>query len=103
MRIYVGNMPFSMTDGQLRELFESYGKVDAVDIVTDRQTGRPRGFAFVEMPEETEARRAIEGLHEHNAEGRNLNVNEARPRENRGGGRRGGGNFSGGGGRRNRW
>ena len=105
MRIYVGNMPFSMTDGQLRELFEPFGKVEAVDIITDRVTGRPRGFAFVEMPEEEEGRKAIAELHEHNADGRNLNVNEARPRENRGrrggGGGGGGGGYGGGGG--NRW
>ena len=95
MRIYVGNMPFSMTDEQVRELFEQHGKVEAVDIIKDRETGRPRGFAFVEMGEESEGRKAIEALHDHNVEGRNLNVNEARPREERG--RRGGG------GRRDRW
>lgn len=97
MRIYVGNMPFSMTDEQVRELFEQYGKVDSVDIIKDRETGRPRGFAFVEMPEEAEGRKAVEALHEYNADGRNLNINEARPREERG--RRGG--F--GGAKRNRW
>ncbi|MDJ0762262.1 MAG: RNA-binding protein [Myxococcota bacterium] len=101
MRIYVGNMPFSMNDDQVRELFEAHGRVESVDIITDRQTGRPRGFAFVDMPDESEGRKAIEALHEFQAEGRNLNVNEARPREDRGGGggRRGG--FGGGG--RNRW
>ena len=98
MRIYVGNMPFSMSDEQLRGLFEEHGQVESVNVITDRQTGRPRGFAFVEMPEEGEARKAIEALHEHMAEGRSLNVNQARPREDR---RRGGG--GGGGGGRNRW
>ncbi len=95
-------MPFSMTDGQLRELFDQYGKVDAVDIITDRETGRPRGFAFVEMAEEAEARKAIENLHDYSSDGRNLNVNEARPREDRrrrgGGGGGGGGGYGGGGG-----
>ncbi|MCP4605621.1 MAG: RNA-binding protein [Proteobacteria bacterium] len=94
-------MSFGMTDGQLRELFEQYGNVDKVDIITDRETGRPRGFAFVEMGEEAEGRKAIENLHDQNADGRNLNVNEARPREDRrprGGG--GGGGYSGG---NNRW
>ena len=94
MRIYVGNMPFSMNDGQLRELFETHGTVETVDIITDRETGRPRGFAFVEMSEETDAKKAIETLHEYSADGRNLNVNAARPREDR---RRNGG-FGGGGG-----
>jgi cold-inducible RNA-binding protein len=98
VRIYVGNMPFNMTDEQVRELFEQHGKVDSIDIIKDRETGRPRGFAFVEMPEEAEARKAIEALQEYNADGRNLNINEARPREERG--RRGGG-F--GGAKRNRW
>ena len=100
MRIYVGNMPFSMSDDQVRELFEQHGKVDSVNIITDSQTGRPRGFAFVDMPDETEGQKAIEALHEYDAEGRNLNVNEARPREDRGP-RRGG--YGGGGGGRNRW
>ena len=103
MRIYVGNMPFSMNDEQLRELFESYGQVETVDIITDRETGRPRGFAFVEMSLDDDAQKAIENLHEYSAEGRNLNVNQARPREDRG--RRGGGGYGGGGGGggRNRW
>lgn len=100
MRIYVGNMPFSMTDEQLRELFEPYGKVENVDVITDRETGRPRGFAFVEMPEELDAKKAIENLHELNSEGRNLNVNIARPREDR---RSRGGGGGGGYGGRNRW
>ena len=104
MRIYVGNMPFSMNDEQVRELFEQHGKVDSVNIITDRQTGRPRGFAFVDMPDEAEGHKAIEALHEFESEGRNLNVNEARPREDRGGQRRGGGGgYGGGGGGRNRW
>lgn len=86
-----------MTDEQLRELFEPYGKVENVDVITDRETGRPRGFAFVEMPEELDAKKAIENLHELNSEGRNLNVNIARPREDRRS--QGGGGYGG----RNRW
>ena len=88
-----------MSDEQVRELFEQHGKVDSVDITKDRQTGRPRGFAFVDMPDENEGQKAIEALHEFESEGRNLNVNEARPREDRSQ-RRGG---YGGGGGRNRW
>ncbi len=86
MKIYVGNMPFSMDDGQLRSLFEEFGNVDSLNIITDRETGRPRGFGFIEMADE-DARKAISELHEREVEGRRLNVNEARPRENRGGGR----------------
>ncbi len=103
MRIYVGNMPYNMSGDELRTLFESYGQVDSVSIITDRETGRPRGFGFVEMGNESEARSAIEGLAEHEASGRKLNINEARPRvDRRGGGGGGRGNF-GGGGRRNNY
>lgn len=88
MNIYVGNMPFSMDEGQLRSLFEEYGEVDSVNVITDRDTGRPRGFGFVEMADEG-AQKAIAELHEREVEGRRLNVNEARPkRNNRGGGGR---------------
>jgi RNA recognition motif-containing protein len=90
MKIYVGNMPFSMDEGQLRSLFSEFGDVDSVNVITDRETGRPRGFGFVEMQDE-DARTAISELHEKEVEGRNLNVNEARPRQNRGGGGGGGG------------
>lgn len=88
MRIYVGNMPFSMDELQLRTLFEPYGQVASVDIITDRETGRPRGFGFVEMLHENEGRTAIQSLEDYVTEGRTLNINEARPRENRGGSRR---------------
>ncbi len=84
MKIYVGNMPFSMSESQTRDLFEEFGEVDSVNVITDRETGRPRGFAFVEMQDD-DARKAISALHEREVEGRKLNVNEARPRENRGG------------------
>jgi RNA recognition motif-containing protein len=90
MKIYVGNMPFSLNESQTRTLFEEFGEVESVNVITDRETGRPRGFAFVEMQDE-DARKAIAEMHEKEIEGRKLNVNEARPRENRGGGRRGGG------------
>jgi cold-inducible RNA-binding protein len=91
MKIYVGNMPFSMTEDDLRTLFNEFGEVDSVNVITDRDTGRPRGFAFVEMGDDGAAQKAISDLAGKEIEGRTLNVNEARPRENRGGGRRGGG------------
>jgi RNA recognition motif-containing protein len=94
MNIYVGNLSFKTTDTELREAFESFGNVSSVNIITDRETGRPRGFAFVEMPNAEEGRKAVESLNGQNMGGRALTVNEARPREDRG---RGGG---GGGGRR---
>ncbi|MBW2277084.1 MAG: RNA-binding protein [Deltaproteobacteria bacterium] len=83
MRIYVGNMPFSMGEADLRELFAGFGEVVSADIITDRETGRPRGFGFVEMPDE-DGRKAIAELHEREIDGRMLKVNEARPREDRG-------------------
>lgn len=92
MKMYVGNMPFSMSESELRELFENHGTVDSVNIITDRDTGRPRGFGFVEMSDDTAARAAMEALDNAMVDGRNLKVNEARPRnDNRGGGGRGGG------------
>jgi RNA recognition motif-containing protein len=100
MKIYVGNMPFSMNEGQLRSLFEEFGEIDSVNVITDRETGRPRGFAFVEMNDEESAQKAITALENREIDGRKLNVNKARPREERGG--RGGGGGGGGGGR-NRW
>ena len=87
MKIYIGNMSFSMDESQLRGLFEEFGEVDSANIITDRESGRPRGFAFVEM-QDADARKAIEELNEREVEGRKLNVNEARPREDRGRGRR---------------
>ena len=87
MKIYVGNMPFSMDESQLRGLFEEFGEVDSANVITDRETGRPRGFAFVEM-QDADARKAIEELNEREVDGRKLNVNEARPREDRGRGHR---------------
>lgn len=95
--IYVGNCPYDVTEDQLRDLFAAYGEVEKVNIITDRDTGRPRGFAFVEMTEGSAAEAAIKGVNGTDLGGRALNVNEARPkRDGGGGGRRGGG----GGGRR---
>ena len=80
-RIYVGNLPFSASDHDVRELFEEYGTVDSVHLITDRETGRPRGFGFVEMSEGADE--AIEALNQSQMSGRSLTVNEARPREAR--------------------
>ena len=92
-KIYVGNLPFSASQDQVRDLFSAHGEVTSVAIITDRETGRPRGFGFVEMESGAEA--AIETLNGTEMDGRNLNVSEAKPREDRGGG--------GGGGGRDRW
>ncbi|HEY4933785.1 MAG TPA: RNA-binding protein [Terriglobales bacterium] len=100
--IYVGNLPFDATEDQLRGLFEAYGPVDKASIVTDRDTGQPRGFAFVEMTDDDAATKAMEALNGTNLGGRNLNINEARPKTDRprggGGGGGGRGGFGGGGG-----
>ena len=88
MKIYVGNIPFSMGENELTDLFQPYGELHSVNVITDRETGRPRGFAFVEM-EDDSARKAISELANAEVGGRTLNINEARPREDRGG--RGGG------------
>ena len=85
MQIYVGNLAFTATIDDVRQLFESYGDVARVNLPEDRETGRPRGFGFVEMPNDTEARAAIAGLNGKDLGGRSLMVNEARPREERGG------------------
>ena len=95
MNIYVGNMPYSMTDEEVKELFGAHGTVDAVRIVMDRDSGRPKGFAFVEMNNAAEAKAAIEAINGSEVGGRSLVVNEARPREDRprnNVNRRGGGN-----------
>lgn len=92
--IFVGNLEFGSTEDSVRTLFEAYGKVDRVSMVTDRDTGRPRGFAFVEMGDAGEADRAIAALNGHTLDGRALNVNEARPKGEGGrGGAGGGGGF----------
>lgn len=89
MKIYVGNMPFSMNEDELRDLFTTHGAVDSVSVVTDRDSGRPRGFAFVEMPDDSAAQAAIDALDGSDASGRRLTVNPARPKPDRGS--RGGG------------
>jgi RNA recognition motif-containing protein len=81
MRIFVGNVAFSTSEFDLEELFGRYGRVTRATIATDRTTGHSRGFAFVEMPDATEAQAAIEALHGSSFGGRPLTVNEARPRE----------------------
>jgi len=99
MKIYVGNLPWSIDESALSQLFESYGEVTSANIITDRETGRSRGFGFIEMHDDEQARGAIAGLAEHQVDGRALNVNEAKPRPDRGGGGGGGGRSGGGGGR----
>jgi cold-inducible RNA-binding protein len=98
--IFVGNLSFGATDESVRTLFASHGTVERVNIVTDRDTGQPRGFGFVEMTDDAEAGRAIAALNGKDLDGRALNVNEAHPKPAGGGGRRAGG---GGGGNRDRW
>jgi hypothetical protein len=96
MNIYVGNLAFSATEEDLRQAFAKFGEVASVNIIMDRETGRSRGFAFVEMPDSAQANEAIEEVNGMEIAGRSVTVNEARPRSDRS---RGGG----GGGRRGRW
>ena len=96
--VYVGNMSFDTTEATLRQAFEAYGEVTSVNIVTDRYSGRPRGFAFVEMATDEAARAAIAALNGQDLDGRTLKVDEAKPRRSSGGG--GGGDRGGG---RDRW
>jgi RNA recognition motif-containing protein len=93
MKIYVGNMSFDSSEAELRKAFEAHGTVDSVTIIMDRDTGRPKGFGFVEMSNDAEAKKAIESLNGKDFMGRTLNVNEARPRTD---GPRGGGGGRGG-------
>jgi len=110
-KIFVGNFPFSFTEDQLRQLFAPFGTVDSASVVTDRDTGRSRGFGFVEMANDNEAAAAITALNGKDSDGRALTVNEARPKTERGGGGGGGrggygrdrGDRGGGGGRGPRW
>jgi RNA recognition motif-containing protein len=100
MKLYVGNLSFSTTEEQLRQLFDPYG-VTSASMVMDRETGRPRGFAFVEVADATQGNAAIAAINGKNVDGRDLTVNEAKPREPRSGGfggGGGGGNRGGGGG-----
>jgi RNA recognition motif-containing protein len=106
MKLYVGNLAFQTTNEDLQQLFEQAGTVESVNVIEDRETGRSRGFGFVEMASAEEGQKAIEQFNGKEFNGRNLNVNEARPREERGprggggGGRGGFGGNRGGGGRR---
>lgn len=107
MKLYVGNLSFNTSEAQLRELFAAHGEVSSASLVMDRETGRPRGFGFVEFANDDHARAAMAALSGKNVDGRDLTVNEAKPRE--GGGGRGGfggggrGGFGGGGGGRRGW
>ena len=86
MNIYIGNMSYDTTEDHLRQAFEGYGEVSTVKIIMDRDSGRPKGFAFVEMSGQEEAMAAISGLNGKEMNGREVNVNEAKPREQSGGG-----------------
>ncbi len=96
MNIYVGNLSFEATEDDVRQAFEAHGAVSSASLITDRETGRPRGFGFVEMPNDEEARKAISSINETEIAGRAVKVNESKPREDRG--PRGGGGGGGGGG-----
>ena len=108
MKIYAGNLSYDTGEQELREAFEAHGEVKEVSMIQDRDTGRPKGFAFVEMPSSEEAAAAIAALNGKELTGRTITVNEAKPREPRsggggyggGGGNRGGGGYGGGGGNR---
>jgi len=94
-KLYVGNLPYSATEQSLRDAFAASGTVDSVSLITDRDTGQSKGFAFVEMASDREAQAATDALNGKTLDGRQIKVNEAKPRENRGGNR---GGFGGGGG-----
>jgi len=95
-KLYVGGLPYEITDDRLQELFSAHGTVESARVITDRMTGRSRGFGFVEMSSQEEAQQAIDKLNGTDLEGRSLTVNEAKPKEQRSGG-------GGGGGGRDRW
>ena len=99
-KLYVGNLSYGATESTIRALFENHGAVEGVNLITDRDTGRSKGFGFVEMTNDAEAQRAITALNGKEIDGRALTVNEARPKEERSGG---GNRRSGGGGGRYRW
>ncbi len=109
MKLYVGNLSYSAGENDLRDLFSAYGAVDSVAVITDRDTGRSKGFGFVEFSNDAEAQAAVAGLNGKEVSGRALTVSPARPKTegggggNRGGGGGGGGYGGGGGGRRNRY
>ena len=95
-KLYVGGLPYEITDDRLQEIFSAHGTVESARVITDRETGRSRGFGFVEMSSQEEAQQAIDKLNGTDLEGRSLTVNEAKPKEQRSGG-------GGGGGGRDRW
>lgn len=108
-KLYVGNLSYSVSSSDLEKMFAAFGSVASAQVITDRDTGRSKGFGFVEMSNDAEAQAAIKGLHDQEHDGRPLTVNEAKPREDRGGGGgyggggggrggRGGGGYGGGGG-----
>jgi len=99
MRLYVGNLSRDVTEDDLRETFQAFGKVDEVVVVKDKFNGVPKGFAFIEMPVQGEAQKAIEDLSGKELKGRSIDVNEARPKTDRPRGGGGGGGWGGGGGR----
>ena len=103
MKIYVGNLPKTTTDEEIRKIFEEYGEVTDVKIITDRYTGELRGFGFIEMPSKSDAQKAIQGANGTELGGSTLIVNEARPREDRSGSRRRGGGGYGGSSRTRSW
>ncbi len=96
-KLYVGNLTYNVNESDLEALFSQFGTVQSAQIIVDRDTNRSKGFGFVEMSSDAEAQAAIQGLNAHDHDGRNLTVNEAKPREDRGGG---GGGYGGGGGGR---
>jgi RNA recognition motif-containing protein len=111
-KLYVGNLPYSVNDSTLADLFAPHGTVASAQVIVDRDTGRSKGFGFVEMGTDSEAQSAISAMHGKEVDGRPLTVNEARPKEDRGGGgfgggggggRRGGGGYGGGRGGRDRY
>lgn len=83
MNIYAGNLSYSVTDEDLKEIFGAYGEVSRANVISDRETGRSKGFGFVEMPVDAEAKQAIDSLNGKDVKGRSINVNEARPRPER--------------------
>ena len=102
-KVYVGGLPYSVTDGQLQQIFGEYGTVASATVISDKFTGQSRGFGFVEMSSGDEAQKAIDALNNTQLEGRTLVVNEAKPMASRNTGGGGGGRGRGGGGGRNRW
>jgi RNA recognition motif-containing protein len=95
-KLYVGNLTYNVNEADLEALFAPFGTVQSAQIIVDRDTNRSKGFGFVEMDTEAQAQAAIQALNDHEHDGRRLTVNEAKPREDRGGGRSGGGGYGGG-------